>query len=1392
MDFVKILERSKRNELEIYPDFQTGDVTDILGRGKEFQAIWDEESGLWSTKENDVQKLVDKELWAYADKVKNARNYEGRITVLTLKSDSSGSWNRFTQYMRRFPNSGVQLDCNLTFLNSKVKKTDYASKRLPYSLEDGDYSAWDEIVERLYAPKEREKIEWAIGAIVAGDSKKIQKFFVFYGDPGTGKGTIIDIIKKLFVGYYVNFDAKALGSSSDQFSMEIFRSNPIVAIQADGDLSRIEDNTRINSIVSHEEMLVNEKGKPRYSARMNCFLFIGTNKPVKITDAKSGIIRRLIDISPKNKTNAPIPPKEYDALMSRIDFQLGAIAKHCLDVYRDLGRNYYKNYTPQGMIEKTDVFYNFVEASMDVFMEQDGVTLKQAYAMYKEYCADALVEFKLPMYKFREELKNYFKVFEERASVDGKQMRKWYSGFKIEKMEPPVLKKEQHSLPLTLEDTVSVLDGILKDCPAQYATDEEKPGMPWGEVETTLKDIDTHRLHYVRVPKEHIVIDFDLRNENGEKDILRNLEAASKWPRTYAEFSKGGAGIHLHYIYEGDVDKLACVYADGIEIKVFRGRASLRRRLSKCMNADIATLAEGSLPFREEKMIDTTLLKDELHLRNVIKKCLRKANHGATRPEIDLIAKALDDAYRSGMDYDVSDMKHDILVFAMNSTNQSDYCVKAIKKMKFVGKDREFANTAFDALDKIDKKNKEAYENAPIVFYDVEVFPNLFLVNWKLAGSENKVNRMINPRPSDIEPLFRYRLIGFNCRKYDNHILYGRYLGLSNEMLYDLSQRIIVQQARDAFYQEAYDISYTDVYDFASKKQSLKKWEIELGIHHQELGLPWDQPVPEAMWEKVAEYCDNDVIATEAVFNACKGDFTAREILADIAEGKVNDTTNQLTTKIIFGNDRKPKLEYTDLSELFPGYSYTFDESDKKYHNMYRGADLGRGGYVYAEPGIYSNVALIDVQSMHPSSAVNLNYFGDYTQHFKDILDTRVAIKKGDFSQAQTMFDGKLQKYLGDKSSAKQLAQALKIAINSVYGLTSASFDNPFRDKRNVNNIVALRGALFMKTLQDEVVARGYKVAHIKTDSIKIPNATMDIIQFCLDFAKKYGYVFEHEATYERMCLVNDAVYIARYETSDACKESYGYIPGDNADHGGEWTATGAQFQHPYIFKTLFSGEPVEFRDMCETKSVSGGAIYLDINENMPNVEAQEEELARRIFNDSNPEKKKKLNPDYVGMSNEELINDISKGHDYRFIGRCGLFYPVRPGCGGGIMYRLKDEKYYSVTGTKGFRWLEADMVQLLKKESDLDRRYFDELEKEAISAINEFGDFDSFIDTELPYVPPVRHCKSSDDPPWDEPVVPCGDGKYNSCMECPDCKGDICRRGYSLSSYIVKGGGGT
>ena len=1278
-------------------------------RGGDFYAIWIEELGLWSTDEQDALHLIDKEVKKYYEEHK--AKYDGSVKPLYLWDADSGmidKWHKYCQKQMR--DSYHNLDESLIFSNVETKKEDYATKRLNYPLEPGDISAYDELMSVLYSEEERHKIEWAIGAIVTGESKKIQKFMVLYGSAGTGKSTILNIIQKLFEGYYSVFDAKALGSSNNVFALEAFKSNPLVAIQHDGDLSRIEDNTRLNSLVSHEHMTINEKFKSTYVNSFKCFLIMGTNKPVKITDAKSGLIRRLIDVSP---TGDKINHKDYKRIMKQIDFELGPIAYHCRDVYLS-EPDRYDDYIPTAMLGASNDFYNFVMDSFLTFKNEDGITLKRAWEMYKMYCDDAKVAYPYSQRAFKEELKNYFKEHHERYILDDTRVRNYYKGFREDKFDNDINqigkpKEEAKSNLIEFKEQDSIFDKECKDCLAQYANNKETPTNKWEKITTTLSDIDTSKLHYVKVPENHIVIDFDIPDDEGNKCFEKNLEEASKWPPTYAELSKSGAGIHLHYIYTGDVTKLSRIYDDKIEVKIFTGKSSLRRMLTKCNNLPIASINSG-LPLKgEKKMVNFEAVKSENRLRALIKRNLMKEIHPGTKPSIDFIYKILEDAYSSGLKYDVTDMRNTILAFAAGSTHQSDYCVKLVGKMHF--KSEEAPEPGND-------------EDAKLIFYDSEVFPNLFLVNWKMQGEGKPVIRMINPKPEEIEELIKFKLVGFNCRSYDNHILYARMMGYSNEQLYNLSQKIINSKKGDkdnGKFGGAYNLSYTDVYDFAAKKQSLKKWEIELGIHHQELGLPWDQPVPEEKWTEVAEYCDNDVISTEAVFNHLKGDFVAREILAELAGGTVNDTTNSLTTKIIFGNEKHPQLVYTDLSETFPGYEF------KDNKNMYRGEDLGKGGYIRSFPGIYGNVALLDVESLHPNSIRAMNCFGEYTKNFTDILDARVAIKHKDFDTARKMMGGKLKPFLEDESTAKDLAQALKIAINSVYGLTAANFDNPFRDIRNKNNIVALRGALFMKTLQDEVESRGFKIVAIKTDSIKIPDATKEIVDFCMDFAKKYGYTFKHEATYDKICQINDADYIARYKEASWCEQHYGYVPGDNQDHEWQWTVTGAQFAVPYVFKKLFSKEEIRFDDLCETKSVAKGVIYLDMNEQLPDVGYLEDELEKR------KKGAKKLNPILENCTDEDLVKQIQNGHNYIFVGKVGRFCPIKPGCNGGILYRENEGKYFAVTGTKGYRWLESELVQELGRENDIDNSYYENLANEAVESIAEYGDYEWFV-SEEPY----------------------------------------------------------
>ena len=895
LDFVKIVTtRPKNGRPEVSPKFIIKKSEDLMIRGGDFYAVWVESRGLWSTDEQDVIDLVDAEIDNYI--LENKASFEDNPPIRKYMWDAdTGTIDKWHKYCQRQSRDNFHpLDETLIFANTPTKKENYASRVLSYSLTKGDISAYDRLMSVLYSPEERRKIEWAIGSVVAGDSKTIQKFMVLYGAAGTGKSTVLNIIQQLFDGYYCVFDAKALGSASNSFALEAFKSNPLVAIQHDGDLSRIEDNTRLNSLVSHEYMTVNEKFKSTYTNRFNAFLFMGTNKPVKITDGKSGLLRRLIDVAPSGDK---LSLKEYTHCMNQIKFELGAIATHCMAVYKD-NPNMYDAYIPKVMLGASNDFYNYVVDSYFTFKDEDGVSLNRAWEMYKTYCEEARVPYPMPKRQFKEELRNYFREYKDiYKTEDGETFKSYFYGFKTDTLDVvdyeknPGVEIEQ----IKLDCTKSLFDEAYAECRAQYAKEDGTPRYSWDKVTTRLKDIDTSKLHYVRVPLQHIVIDLDLKGDDGEKSLEKNLEAAARFPKTYAELSKSGKGVHLHYLYNGDPEKLSRVYLPNIEVKVFSGKSSLRRQLTKCNDIPIANIDSG-LPLKEDKpVINIKTVQSERGLRRQIMKCLNREYHANTKPSIDFLVKILDDAYNSGLKYDVSDMRNNILIFAAESTHNSDYCIQQLSKMKF----------------KSEEPSDPVVSEKPLVFYDVEVFPNLFVVVYKTEGDVTPV-KLINPSAREIEKLIQFRLVGFNNRKYDNHILYARLVGYDNKALYNLSQNII--ERGTGFFSEAYNISYTDIYDFASKKQGLKKWEIELGIHHQELGLPWDKPVPEELWSKVAEYCVNDVVATEAVWNHLQEDFKAREILADLSGGSVNDTTNTLMCKLIFGNEKHPKLVYTDLA----------------------------------------------------------------------------------------------------------------------------------------------------------------------------------------------------------------------------------------------------------------------------------------------------------------------------------------------------------------------------------------------------------------------------------------------------------------------------------------------
>lgn len=1353
-DFLRVSKRwDNKLQRNVYtPSFVINKpaVKDLLVRGQKFYAIFNPDTGLWETDDSKAVTMIDEQVEKYVRETESAAYLEDpdHAPIIRRISDTSSGlikvWHAFCEKDYRPEwNEKFKLNQKIMFSNTEPKRSDYATFKLDYPIVEQDTPYYDKLCDRLYLPSEREKWEWYLGCLIAGDQKKIQKMLVFYGEPGTGKSTIIGKVLVYLLtngeySYATKFEANGL-CGRDAFGTSFLAEDGVFVFDDDAEMNMITVKSTLNKIVSHEPIKVNGKFERQFNTVPNCLLVVGSNEPVQMSP-NSGMNRRLIDVRP---TGNKLSADEYDECIEHLQFEKSGIAARCLAVYRKHGKNYYDHYIAEDMLNRTSPFQNFVQENY--LQLKDGISLAKAYDMYCAYAEASRFKNILVRYKFRDTLKLYFKEYNDT----------YFSGFKperigIKSVETEKKEEKKSDLPdwLQLKEQPSIFDKLYSQYQAQYEQDD--PAHPlkysWAKCLTKLKDLDTKKIHYVKVPLELIVIDLDIRGENDEKCLAKNLEAAKKFPPTYAETSKSGNGIHLHYLYTGgNPEELSRIYGDNVEIKVFNGGSSLRRKLYLCNDLPVASISSG-LPLKSEgakqsDMVDWEGFNNEKQLRSFVINCLQKKHHGHTKPEVDFLVSELDKQYRSGKTYDIRDLKNDIFSFCVNSSNNAQYCMEQFGQMHFYSKDIE------------DKENEETeeYKTAPIIMLDTEIAPSyeqaiadgydlpndipkdteaLFLIEYKMLGDDATIIKLWNPEPSEVEKLFHYRIVAHKGRDYDGHMLYAASQGYKPYELYELNCKLTSKNneiSRSAKFMQGYKVCYADTLEYPVVKQGLKKWEIQLGIRHLEWPYPWYYPVPKNRWNEFAEYCENDVRSLEAVFNKTHDDFVAKEMLADLAGGTVIDKTNKLATKFVKGDADHLELIYTDFTtgkqygdgvpfELpilsmeeyekigddwtgvkpvnknhFPGYHAVWVyEGDKRgwvVHNFFRGIDVGRGGYVYANPGMYGRAVTRDSASHHPSSIEQLNLFGKQTIRYSQLKQARYAIKHHDFDKVKKMFDGKLAKYLNDPSSADALSTALKLVLNAFYGMTSSQHDYfEAKDPRNVNNIVALRGAIVLKIIQDEVEKRGFKVIHIKTDSIKIADPTDEILKLVDDIGKYYGYTFETEHTWEKICLKDDAQFIGRHDADDPL---YLSNPAKSEKKfPNRWDATGKYFQIPYVFKSLFTHQPIDFYDMAETINVTAGTLH--------------------------------------------LVFDPGTDHEVdRFVGRIGQFTPMKPNTGGGVLYRVNDGKRYAASGTKDCEWMETETVKAMHKENDILREYYQKKCDDAIKILKSFGDYEQFVKTD-------------------------------------------------------------
>ena len=168
LDFMTVSKKEtmkyKREVVEVSPKFLVKNNTDLMIRGGDFYAAWNEDTGLWTTNEDEVIRMIDKIVHKESDEVHKA--YAGKDVIIQTKyiwdADSGviDKWHKYCQKQLR--DSYHQLDSKVIFSNMDVKKEDYVSKKLPYPLESCDTPSYDEIMSTLYDPEERQKLEWAI------------------------------------------------------------------------------------------------------------------------------------------------------------------------------------------------------------------------------------------------------------------------------------------------------------------------------------------------------------------------------------------------------------------------------------------------------------------------------------------------------------------------------------------------------------------------------------------------------------------------------------------------------------------------------------------------------------------------------------------------------------------------------------------------------------------------------------------------------------------------------------------------------------------------------------------------------------------------------------------------------------------------------------------------------------------------------------------------------------------------------------------------------------------------------------------------------------------------------------------------------------------------------
>lgn len=490
--------------------------------------------------------------------------------------------------------------------------------------------------------------------------------------------------------------------------------------------------------------------------------------------------------------------------------------------------------------------------------------------------------------------------------------------------------------------------------------------------------------------------------------------------------------------------------------------------------------------------------------------------------------------------------------------------------------------------------------NSPYISFDTEVFPNKFIICYHdfLKNAYSQVLDKYNLDYEWLKHFVRLPLIGFNNANYDNRILYKALNLLApnsqatlkdydfNKFLKEFSNSIIEDKEHDkAFWQfrkRAYAIGIGDSMEMVTKnipgksKDSLKCFMLDLGLPIKETPYSFDTVLTEEQTQEVIGYCKNDSLTVKLLIEKYKGHFQTSKLLAEQAGLNGNYPKISLLSEIIYNKELTDKerrqynlLTLKVITDKYPNFKFnTGIEGKERYVNEYEDYKylLGEGGFnllpenvlkkdafgnwrtIESNNGLYLDVTSLDIDSMHPNSAIQVNYFGKYTKNYQDILEMKeLCSSENSFVYKQEEL-AKIGHIINNEEELKERRGLFKLILNSTYGNTYIKDKKTNQVKASAlnkceHNIIALYGSAYSSTLHHTLVTELIKefpdivIVQMKTDSIKIANCTQKIIDYCNNFAKEYGYTYKVEDTFQYIaCKGNE--YIAINSKGEIVKSS--------------------------------------------------------------------------------------------------------------------------------------------------------------------------------------------------------------------------------------------------------------